>query len=131
MKFYTFFFGFVIYAIDRFILEFFRGDHVHFWEVPGLDLSLTMSQRVCVITFPIAVIGFLVMTWKGRIVARHPDGRFVTESGLRTEPEGVQAAAADGGEAAPAKGEAGAESAEGKVEPGGESEPRSDEGTSA
>lgn len=50
----------ILYAVERFIMEFFRGDN------PKIFMGLTMSQEVCLVIFAVATALFLykALSWK-------------------------------------------------------------------
>lgn len=49
----------MLYAMERFFLEFLRGDYVN------LTLGLKSAQMTSVIAFAIALIAFIILQWKG------------------------------------------------------------------
>ena len=49
----------MLYAMERFFLEFLRGDYVN------LTLGLKSAQMTSVIAFIIALIAFIILQWKG------------------------------------------------------------------
>jgi phosphatidylglycerol---prolipoprotein diacylglyceryl transferase len=59
---------FTVYAVIRFVLEMFRGDHsvIFDWSV----WALTASQRVGLWVFPVALTAFIYLSFKGRPKAR-------------------------------------------------------------
>lgn len=60
----TFFLWFIMYAVVRFVIEHFRGDHEHF--VPMLGYPLTPSQGYAVLTLPFSIAGFIWASKRGR-----------------------------------------------------------------
>jgi prolipoprotein diacylglyceryl transferase len=62
----TFFLWFILYAIIRFIIEHFRGDHYGFGVVLGYPL--TPSQRVALLTLPAAIVGFIWASRRGKVI---------------------------------------------------------------
>jgi len=80
---------FVLYAIQRFILETFRGDHSVIWSLH--PLTMTPSQRVGVYVLPIAVAAFVWVSIKGR------DVTWKTLPGAApTEPESAAPGSSEG-----------------------------------
>lgn len=51
----------MLYAVERFFLEFLRGDYVN------LTLGLKSAQMTSVIAFAIALIAFILIQWKGSV----------------------------------------------------------------
>ncbi len=51
----------MLYAVERFFLEFLRGDYVN------LTLGLKSAQMTSIIAFAIALIAFILIQWKGSV----------------------------------------------------------------